>query len=263
MATGLICSLAVVFTAGCGTLPNARGWGQDVAWPSWSRFQHAVVNAATDTNTWAPILGAYVAGRTNLDEEISEGLAGNAPVYGSRQNASKMSDSLRRATFVLGTATLLATPSGDESGDWARAKLNGLFVESSANVFTGKVVSILKEESFDNIRPDRSNDEDFPSSHASSAFTAATLGSRNVRSMQVSDSTKAALNTGLYTLAAGTAWARVEANRHHPSSVLTGAALGHFFSAVIYDTFMGLDSSAMLTVGTSGNGPIVQFGWIF
>ena len=36
------------------------------------------------------------------------------------------------------------------------------------------------------------------------------------------------------------AWARVEGDRHYPSDVLAGAALGHFLSAFIHDAFLGL-----------------------
>ena len=43
------------------------------------------------------------------------------------------------------------------------------------------------------------------------------------------------------TLAAATAWARVEAVKHYPADVLAGAAPGHFLTTVIHDSMMGLD----------------------
>lgn len=45
-----------------------------------------------------------------------------------------------------------------------------------------------------------------------------------------------------------TAWARVAANKHYPTDVLAGAALGHFLMAVIHDSFMGLDESVHVSM---------------
>jgi len=42
-------------------------------------------------------------------------------------------------------------------------------------------------------------------------------------------------------VALGTGWARVEAQKHYPSDVLAGMALGNFMAAFIYDAFMGLE----------------------
>jgi hypothetical protein len=56
-----------------------------------------------------------------------------------------------------------------------------------------------------------------------------------------------------HTLAAATAWARVEAEKHYPTDVLAGAALGHFLTAVIHDSMMGLDSPVQVGVQLDGN----------
>ena len=57
-------------------------------------------------------------------------------------------------------------------------------------------------------------------------------------------------------IAAGTAWARIEAGEHYPSDVLVGYALGHFFSAFIQDAFLGLDTKEgpFITVTPSKKG---------
>jgi membrane-associated phospholipid phosphatase len=63
----------------------------------------------------------------------------------------------------------------------------------------------------------------FPSGHATTAFTAATLIERN-----------SGLAVGLpaYAVAAFTGFERVEAGRHYPSDVLAGAAIGTLFASV-------------------------------
>jgi hypothetical protein len=48
------------------------------------------------------------------------------------------------------------------------------------------------------------------------------------------------LQVGNIVLATFTAWARVEAQKHYPSDMLAGAALGHFLTAFIHDAFLGL-----------------------
>ncbi|MCM2350516.1 MAG: hypothetical protein NDI69_10890 [Bacteriovoracaceae bacterium] len=50
------------------------------------------------------------------------------------------------------------------------------------------------------------------------------------------------------TLAAGTLWARPEGQRHYPSDVLVGYALGTFLSGFIYDSLMNLDSDESFSI---------------
>jgi hypothetical protein len=37
------------------------------------------------------------------------------------------------------------------------------------------------------------------------------------------------------------AWARVEGEKHYPTDVLVGAALGNFITRFVHDAFMNLD----------------------
>ena len=64
-------------------------------------------------------------------------------------------------------------------------------------------------------------------------------------------------------LDAGTAWARVEGERHYPSDVLAGMAIGHFFGAFITDAFLGLDyeDGAGATVEASRDGFKLTIFW--
>ncbi len=61
--------------------------------------------------------------------------------------------------------------------------------------------------------------------------------------MQLTRSAEIASDSGLVLITAGTAWARVEANKHYPADILAGMAIGHFISAFVNDAFLGLDNS--------------------
>lgn len=81
------------------------------------------------------------------------------------------------------------------------------------------------------VRPNRADDYSFPSGHTSGAFSSAQLASRNLDQYYFDDRVNFWARTSLFALASGTGWARVEANKHYPSDVLFGAALGNFISA--------------------------------
>jgi len=102
----------------------------------------------------------------------------------------------------------------------------------------------------------------FPSGHATEAYSYATLTARNIDSLALSPVTRKVLRLSAKTLAAGTAWARVEAGKHYPTDVLAGAAIGHFLTAVIHDSFMGLDEAVQLDVQVDRReGAMLSFSW--
>ena len=76
---------------------------------------------------------------------------------------------------------------------------------------------------------------------------------------------RSALKGTNLALASATAWARVEGKKHFPSDVLAGAALGHFLTVVIHDTFIGLgdDHKFSLYLGPTQNGGQVMLSWEF
>lgn len=93
----------------------------------------------------------------------------------------------------------------------------------------------------------------------------ATLASRNVELLPLSEGARTLVQVGFTALSAGTAWARVEGRRHFASDVLVGAALGHFLAAFFNDAFLGLDEARGLDVGVGYHGEDVRVGvrWIF
>ena len=260
--------------SGCGTLPNGRSWGQDASLaPGWERIGRAAKDAALATETWAPAAGALALQIGNADRRVQEWAAEHTPVFGSQQNADRMSDNLVRISGALWLASGLATPSGgdgsgehaggDEADEWLPNKARGLGVQTGAGVVVRSTVGMLKDAT-KRTRPNGLGQSSFPSNHASQSAVFTTMASENVGTFGWSDNAVSASRFGLGTLTAATAWARVEADQHYPSDVLAGIALGHFFGAFITGAFLGVDDPNRLMVmfepTRNGHMMIVRFG---
>ncbi len=236
----LIVVLAPFFLAGCGTLENGRGWGQDALWPvDLGRVARAGRDALLSPATWVPLVGAGVFALGDLDDRVSDWASEHHPLFGSQSGAGDASNYLVGLLGAEALGTALATPSGDTPGAWALAKLKGGAVEAGAVAATGALSGWLKDGS-NRERPDGSDNESFPSGHTSLAFAFATLANRNLDSIDFLGDFRTPLQISNTVLASGVAWARVEAHKHHPSDVLFGAALGHFLNAFIHDAFLNL-----------------------
>lgn len=261
----LIVLSCVVLLAGCGTLPNGRGWGQDATiLPGWHRVGKAALDAALSPATWAPAAGALALQIGDMDERLLDWASDQTPVFGSIDGAKDASDTLRDLALADYVITALATPSGESPGQWALAKAKGLAVGYVAIQATRNTTFFLKDE-VDRKRPDEGREGSFPSNHSSKAAVYSMLASRNIDALPISDPYKTALKVGTFALDIGTAWARVEARRHFPSDVLAGMALGHFMGAFFNDAFLGLDQTDPigLTIEPSRKGVFMALHWRF
>jgi hypothetical protein len=248
---------------GCGTLHNGRAWGQDATlFPSAERFSRAVVNSAKHHVTWAPLLGAALLSIDDYDEDLSRRLAEDNPVFGSRQDAYDASDTMRDTLVASVFISALATPGGDTAGEQIVNKGKGMVTEWAALQLTSYVTSGIKDIT-GRVRPNGSNDDSFPSGHASGAFAAAALTSKNLDSLTLSPALTTGIRAGLYTLASGTALARVEAEVHYATDVLVGAALGNFIARVVHDAFLGLPEDRQIQLNISPELVSMQYGLAF
>ena len=246
-------------------MANGRGWGQDATLaPGWDRVGSAAWNALAAPETWAPAVGAVAFyGIGNADQKVSDWASRSTPVFGSQDRAGRMSDDLAMAADVIWIASAAATPSGGEFDEWFLNKLKGLGVQTGTAVLLRGTVGGLKD-AFDRTRPN-GEPGSMPSGHASNASLAATMASKNIETRGWSDAAVTATQIGLGTLTAAVSWARVEAQKHYPSDVLAGIALGHFFGAFFTDAFLGIaDPNAILVLfepSRDGIAATVRFGF--
>jgi hypothetical protein len=232
--------LSALLLSACGTLPDGRRWGEDATLlPGWQRVQSAATDAAKDPWTWGPLLGAAAFQIDDLDRRTSDWAREHTPVFGSQGSAEQWSDDLRSASTFAHHATILATPGGDEPGDWIVSKVQGTLVGVAAVSATSQITERMKQ-GFDRERPNGLAGESFPSGHTSSSAVHARLASRNLQSISMSDTVRTSLDIGLHALTIGTSWARIEAGWHYPADTLFSMALGNFIASFVNDAFMGL-----------------------
>ncbi|MFN2509434.1 MAG: phosphatase PAP2 family protein [Chthoniobacterales bacterium] len=231
-------ALALYSTA-CGTLPSGRGWGENAFRPvARTTIAEAAKNAALDPITWVPLVGASVIGAGGWDDGISDWARRETPLFGSVDAAQEYSDIARLVLQGEAIATGLLTPSGDDAGEWVCAKGKGLLLEGVAAGATTGITWGLKE-TIGRERPDRSDNASMPSGHASSAFAAMALSNRNLDYLRMGRYERAGVQATNVVLASSVAWARVEGEKHFPTDILVGAALGNFTTRFLYEAFIG------------------------
>jgi hypothetical protein len=235
----LILPCAALWMLGaCAAHPERGSWGGGAHWPSGQDLGQAVVRAAREPHTWIPLAGAALVSVAGVDDDVSEWAADDQPLFGSdAEHASDVLRDIARATYL---ATALLAPSESLTD-----KTTGLLVGAGTLMVTREVTQGLKSLA-SRRRPDGSDDESFPSGHASSSAAAATLAVANLSYSEIPGRIEGPLKIGIYAVAGATAWARVEAEKHHLSDALAGYALGHFVASFVQ---AALFEGSPLTVG--------------
>lgn len=260
-ALSLACTMSLF---GCGTLPGGRGWGEDATLrPGWQRVKLAAVNSARDPWVWAPLMGAAMFQIDDWDARTSDWARRNTPVFGSQQSAKDWSDDLRSASVMAHYATILATPSGGDAGDWLISKAKGALVDAAAVSITGAVTQQFKSGTA-RQRPNGADRESFPSGHTSSSAVHTRLASRNLDCIAMPPLARVVFDAGLNAMTLGTAWARIEAGWHYPADTLAGMALGNFVGAFVNDAFLGIDQPGVaFSLAATDGGALVRWNVSF
>ena len=225
LAVMFICT---VLTGGCAT--TDRGfWGQGVSWPDGRRLGQSALDAVRHPQVWVPLAGAAVIGVGGWDDDISDWAVEKTPLFGD--DAADVSDGLRTFNAGAWLVSAFLTPS-DSIGSRAR----GLLVQGTAVTLEHYSVKGLKSIT-GRERPNGLDDESMPSGHTSRASIGAALAATNLEYMAMPDWARTGLQIGLHGTAAATGWARVEAEKHYPTDVLVGYAIGQFVGRFLQEAF--------------------------
>ncbi|MCZ6577903.1 MAG: phosphatase PAP2 family protein [Gammaproteobacteria bacterium] len=201
------------------------------------RGSSAFVMAAKDPKTWIPAAAALLIAATGSDQSISRWASTENPVYGSIESANEASNNLRSLLATSAVVTSILSP--DRYGNMA--------VLASSGMTNSYITGSLKESTA-RMRPNQGGDSSFPSSHTSSASSYATIASLRTNELMLSEKKRNWLSNTYYTLAAATAWARVEAKAHYPTDVLVGFALGNFITRLMNGLLKGSNTSTQVEV---------------
>lgn len=232
--------------AGCISTTTGDSWGA-AHWPNGSRLKHATARAAKDPHTWAPLVGAALLSIGHADESVSDWAVRKTPLFG--KHAADASDTLLTISKASFFVTGVLAPSAS-----LRDKVTGLVVGAGTVALNDSITQGLKS-AVGRERPNGQNDRSFPSGHASNSSTAATLAVANVDYLQLPGWAGTTLKVGLYSVAGGAAWARVEAEKHFVTDSLVGYALGHFIATFVQQAVFGQTAQqAAISFTPVGNG---------
>jgi membrane-associated phospholipid phosphatase len=214
---------AVLATStGCSALPS-RPHGSPVA----------SISDHLDPAAWREYVGRdyFGSGDAVLPAALAVGAALVAPADGRLQEAisGSLGDSaavgdVGVSALVVGSLALGALRPGPGRHPWDQTWSNfeALWITYG--------LTEVGRAAFERGRPAGSSRASMPSGHAAIAFAAATLVHREAGP---------AWGIPAYGVAGLTAWSRVEADRHFPSDVLVGAALGCLVAGAVDSLHFG------------------------
>ena len=187
--------------------------------PSGADLRDAARHAGLHRDVWIPALSAAAVGLSGQDADLARRTARDSQLFSDAQGSS---DDLKDVAAILYGVTLLAAPA-----DPVVSRSQYLLLDAQALSLSLGASTLLKDVT-GRERPDGSNEQSFPSGHASYVATMTALSRAHVARTRLAPGMKGFLNGGFYALSAASAYARVEAGKHHLSDVLAGVALGNF-----------------------------------
>jgi hypothetical protein len=238
----------------CATTQGERKEKGLLNWlPTSDQWYTAMINAATHPGTLVPLVGTAVIAAGDWDQDISDWAIKEKPIYGSQRVAENASDILVSSAHVGMILSSLAVPSGDDP--WILTTSKRIFWEH-AGVFVATSLTDPLKKITGRTRPNGGIGS-FPSWHATRGTAYVGMGYRNVNAIDLNPAFRYTATVAFTTLAAGTAWARVEAGQHYPTDVLFGASLGNFIAILFHDAFLGYTEAGKVSLRTDLNKEIL------
>lgn len=215
--------------AGCTHAEPTTRWSRHFDGAVWGG---AVIAQTESAKKWAPAVGlAATSALAVLTDRETQRENSEAPVTEGNESKGNVQ------------ATSLALLSGGVAiGEWIGGDGGHSFeVMFESFLVVDGITEILKR-SFPRDRPDRTNNDSFPSGHTSFAFTMATYLGRRIDDL--GDDWYYKLGYLGYLPAAYVGISRTEADRHWPSDVAVGALLGLVLTNIVYDAHFGTPGHA-------------------
>ena len=224
----LLIGLSTCLLTSCASI-DGPGFGDGASLtPGFERFKQKFFKTVRRPELWGPLAAAVVLQVDDMDSRLAKSIHEDKPLFGSTQNARDASDDLRELTKINYLGTAIVAPVGNNE-NWLGTK-SKLLIAELAGVSTTQSITGRLKDSTERERPDDSNYGSFPSGHASKASVQAQFAIINTRHLPLQENTKRLMNIGFNSLSIGTAWSRIEAEKHYPSDVLAGWALGYFIA---------------------------------
>lgn len=207
--------------------------------PSNFNFQHvtdAAVDALLEPTTLVPSIGAALFAVGDFDEEASDWARDEHPIMGRRERAQDHSYNYMYAVGI-GTLVICGLSSCNHDTSCGQSRLYNLAAASLSGLSTNLAVESLKR-TVDREKPNHADSHtSFPSGHSATSFSMARSSSRCIEKSSVNGYIKSAVKIVSNAAASISAWSRVEAERHYPSDILAGAAIGNFLTDFVFNLF--------------------------
>ena len=246
----------MIAAAGCSTSNHYLGSSATLA-PGWGSLKQAAIQGITDPNVWIPAAAAVALQINDLDQQASDYLSEETPIFGDAENAGEWSDTFKGYTSIAYASAAIAAPGPDNVPEWIGLKALTIGSQWASVQVVYELTGEIKQYT-DRTRPDGSNDLSLPSRHATEAAYQAQLAEMNIKHLQIDDEWKRGLNITVNSFAALAGYARIEAGRHYPSDVLIGWSLGNFFGYIAAEFLDANHATIMPAVSSDSTGVLVS-----
>jgi|GEM_PF-727592 len=261
VSRNLFLSVLVLMQVSCAHISNQANIDSRISWHSIKKAAH---ESSTSKHTWIPLIDAAVFSIDDWDEKAVGWVSDSNPLFGNIKGGQRTSDQLSDLSKLnLLLALTMASAQADESlsEGFSRLTLTALAIDANARI-TNSIKS-----SRNRLRPDGSDNLSFPSGHSSGASSKSAIARYHIRQIDnLTTQQREFWQISNTTIAMLTGWARIEGEKHYPSDVFAGYALGNFVGSFFSQAFIKplLDSNAHVALSVIPDEQIiiqVQFRW--
>jgi hypothetical protein len=254
--------LFILLLTSCSLLKRKGSWGKNALYSiKGERIINALKKNLSSPHVWVPLVGAGAISWGGYDNKITHWAYSESSVFKNAKAADNWSDHFNNILKYEMYASTILTPSMDEDEslkNYAFSKAKGAvvvsFASTSSRLARNRTAKVVQRK-----RPNKDDLKSFPSGHATEAGSRNVLISKNIDSIDMPKDLRFGIKAVNTTISIGTLWARLEGNRHYPSDVLVGYAMGTFLSGFIFDSLMNLEPSDTFVIVPMGDKVFAQY----